>query len=89
MSPPVGISLLQKIAESIKAFLGDRDKNKLARNDRFKNAWLAVLIASSETRTYLADMIWKKQLKPHAELRLPTFRPMPLSLYSNSMAYGH
>jgi hypothetical protein len=67
---PVDIPLLLKIAENIKNFLGDLDKNKLAKNDRLKTVLLAVLTAANETRSYLADMKEKKRHDRETETRL-------------------
>lgn len=67
---PVDISLLLKIAESLRDFLDALDKSKLSKKERLKAALFSVMTAANETRSYLAGMKSKKESKPEVEMRL-------------------
>jgi len=67
---PVDISLLLKIAESLREFIETLDQSKLSKRERLKTALLSVMIAANETRAYLAGMKDKRQSKPEIEMRL-------------------
>lgn len=47
---PVDISLLLKIAESLREFIETLDQSKLSKRERLKTALLSVMIAANETR---------------------------------------
>jgi hypothetical protein len=66
----IDIPLFLNIAGSLKDFFEAFDKNKLARNERFKTALKAVLTAVHETNLYLASMRKRKRHNLKEESRI-------------------